>query len=213
MKILVICDDFYHHGETIQEGLSFLQGECEMTYATDMTEYSFKDKPAAGYDVVIMAKDNMVSKADKTNWLTEDIEKQFEDYVNNGGGMIFLHAGSVICKNSAILKNIAGCAFDTHPEQCVVDFNIISKHTITNGTKNFAEKDEHYFIDFTATDADVFLESSSGHGVQPAGYARVHNNSGRVCVLTPGHNGGVLLNEEYRKMIRNAVYWCAKREG
>ncbi|MCL2775843.1 MAG: ThuA domain-containing protein, partial [Oscillospiraceae bacterium] len=71
-------------------------------------------------------------------------------------------------------------------------------------------KDEHYFIDFTATDADVFLEGRSENGVQHAGYSRIHNGSGRVCVLTPGHNLSVLQNEQYRKMIRNAVYWCAQ---
>jgi len=210
-KVLVICDDFYHHGDVITEGLSFMQDEFEMTYATDMSEYSFTDKPLSGYNAVIIAKDNMVSQSNKDKWLTEDIEKQFADYAGYGGGLIFLHAGSVICKHSVILKDIAGCAFDTHPEQCVVDFNIVSPHEVTDGTEDFAEKDEHYFIDFTATDAAIFLESRSGHGVQPAGYARIHNNSGRVCVLTPGHNLSVLQNEQYRKMIKNAVYWCAKK--
>jgi len=210
MKILIICDDFYHHGETIQEGLSFLQDEFELTYATDMTEYSFKDKPLSGYNVVIIAKEDIVSKSNRDTWLTEDIENQFADYVENGGGLIFLHAGTVLCKKSAILKNIAGCAFIDHPEQCVVDFKIISNHEITNRAENFSEKDEHYFIDFVATDAYVFLESSSENGTQPSGYARIHNGKGHVCVLTPGHNLNVFQNVQYQKMIRNAVYWCAK---
>ena len=210
MKILVICDDIYHHIEVIQGGLSFLQDECELTYVTDMTEYSFKDRPLSGYNVVIIAKDDIISKSKHENWLTEDIEKQFDDYVNSGGGLIFLHAGTVLCKKSKILKDIAGCSFITHPEQCVVDFVITSKHEIANEAENFSEKDEHYFIDFTATDADVFLEGSSINGTQVAGYARIHNGKGRVCVLTPGHNLSVFQNKQYQKMIRNAVHWCGK---
>ena len=212
MKILVICDDFYHHGEIIKEGLSFLQDECELTYATDMSEYSFADKPLSDYSVVIVAKDKHTSKSKEESWFTGEVEKQFADYADNEGGLIFLHAGSVLCKHSPLLKSISGCEFSSHPEQCVVDFCITSPHAITKGAVNFFEKDEHYFIDFTATDAEVFLESRSAHGVQPAGYVRTHNDSGRVCVLTPGHNLSVFQNDQYKKMIRNAVYWCGKRE-
>jgi len=204
IKVLVICDDIYHHEEIIKGGLDFLQGECGLDYALDMT-----DKQLSDYSVVIFAKDNIKSKSNTEKWLTQDIEKQFEDYINNGGGMIFLHAGAVICRESAILKNIAGCAFESHPEQCVVDFNITAQHIITSGASDFAEKDEHYFIDFIATDAEIFLESKSEHGTQPAGYSRIHGK-GRVCTLTPGHNLNVFENPQYQKMIRNAVYWCAK---
>jgi type 1 glutamine amidotransferase len=209
MKVLVICDDFYHHGDVIKEGLDFLQDEFDMTYAMDMTEYSFTAKPLSGYNVVVIAKENLISNSNKDKWFDENIEKQFEDYVNNGGGLLFLHAGTVLCREFAILKSICGCAFIHHPEQCVVDFNITSSHSVTNEAENFAEKDEHYFIDFIATDADIFLESRSENGVQPAGYTRIHNERGRVCVLTPGHNLSVFKNEQYKKIIRNAVNWCA----
>ena len=207
-KILIICDDIYHHGETIKEGLSFLQDEFELTCAENMSEYSFEANPLSGYNAVILAKENITSKSDKTKWLTVNIEKQFENYMNNGGGFIFLHAGCVICRESDILREIAGCAFENHPEQCVVDFKIIANHEILNGVEEFSEKDEHYFIDFTAKDAEVFLESRSVNGTQNAGYTRLHNNKGRVCVLTPGHNLSVLQNGEYKKMIHNAVHWC-----
>ena len=213
MKILVICDDIYHHSEVIKPGLSFLENDYEMIYATDMSEYSFKDKPLSDYDAVIIAKDNVVSKSKHEKWLTEDIENQFLDYAKSGGNFLFLHAGTVLCKHSEILKDIAGCEFVTHPEQCIVDFKIISNHEITKGVSEFSEKDEHYFIDFTATDADIFLEGHSQNGVQYAGYARIYksgNGESRVCVLTPGHNLSVFENPKYQKMIRNAVDWCVK---
>jgi trehalose utilization protein len=209
MKILVICDDFYHHEEVIKPGLAFLEDEHEVTYATDMSEYCFTEKPLSGYDVVITAKDRQISKSNKENWLTDEIVQQYSDYANNKGGLIFLHAGSVLCRHSEIIKDISGCSFESHPEQCPVDFCITAVHPIVDGVTDFTEKDEHYFIDFKATDADIFLKSRSNHGIQAAGYTRVHNDSGRVCVLTPGHNLEVFQNEQYKKIIGNAVLWCA----
>ncbi|MCL2099404.1 MAG: ThuA domain-containing protein [Oscillospiraceae bacterium] len=208
MKILVICDDKYHHEEVIKPGLEFLQNENSVTYAADMSGYSFDSKPLSEYDVVITAKDKNISKSNEESWLGEDVIKQYEDYANGGGGLIFLHAGSVLCKHSEILKNISGCSFESHPEQCEVDFCITSAHPIVSGAVDFTEKDEHYFIDFTASDADIFLKSRSNHGIQPAGYTRLHNGKGRVCVLTPGHNLSVFNNEQYKKIIKNAVDWC-----
>ena len=207
MKILVICDDIYHHGEVIQLGLSFLTDEFVVSYATDMSDFSFDVTPLTGFDVVVIAKDNIVSKSKHEKWLTENIERKFADYVENGGGLLFLHAGTVLCRHSEILKNLAGCVFVNHPEQCVVDYNIMAEHEITLGSVSFSEKDEHYFIDFSADDAVIFLDGVSEHGSQPAGYARVNK---RVCVLTPGHNLSVFENSEYQKIIRGAVKWCAK---
>jgi len=212
-KILVICDDKYHHGEVIEAGLSFLSkengGGYDVTYATDMSAYSLADKPLSGYDVVVVAKDNYVSRANDESWLDEAAERQFVDYADNGGGLIFLHAGSVLCKHSAAIKAISGCEFAHHPEQCVVDFCITAEHEIISGASDFSEKDEHYFIDLTAKDATVFLKSRSNHGMQAAGYTRIHNGKGRVCVLTPGHNLSVFRNEQYEKIIGNAVKWCS----
>ena len=209
MKILVICDDFYHHEEVIKPGLAFLQDEHDVTYATDMSKYSLAEKPLSGYDIVIVAKDMHISKSNQESWLNKEVEKQFEDFANNKGGIIFLHAGAVLCKHSQIIKNISGCSFADHPEQCPVDHCITAVHPIIADASDFTEKDEHYFIDFIAKDADIFLKSRSNHGIQPAGYTRIHNGSGRVCVLTPGHNLSVFQNEQYKKIIKNAVNWCA----
>ena len=197
-KILVICDDIYHHEEVLREGLAFLDADYT----------NIPDRPFEDYAAVILAKDDVVSKENKEPWLSAEIEKKFEDYVNNGGGIIFLHAGTVICKKSEILKNIAGCAFITHPEQCEVGFCLTEKNEFTAGAADFTEMDEHYFIDFTAKDAGVFLLSKSANGEQPAGYSRKHG-SGRVCVLTPGHNLNVFKNTHYQKIIQNAVNFCA----
>jgi type 1 glutamine amidotransferase len=58
-------------------------------------------------------------------------------------------------------------------------------------------------------DADVFLNSESEHGSQPAGWTRVEG-AGRVCVLTPGHNLPVWQDASYQTVIANALRWCSQ---
>ena len=208
MKILAICEDgendVYSHGKVAREGLSFLSGEGELTYAATIPEDGL-----SGYDAVIIAGDKIAPNVNvgAANEIGSDIEARFAEYLNGGGGLVFLHAGVVICARSPFLKSVAGCVFLNHPEQCVVEYEITSPHAIAEGANGFAETDEQYFIDFFAADAQIFLEGRSKHGGQIAGYARTHEGRGRVCVLTPGHNLAVFQNEQYQKIIRNAVLW------
>jgi type 1 glutamine amidotransferase len=69
--------------------------------------------------------------------------------------------------------------------------------------------DEHYFMAMNDARADVFLNSLSKHGVQPAGWTRAAG-AGRVCVLTPGHNREVWQHPEFQKLLLNALRWAAK---
>ena len=196
MKILAICEeganDIHSHGKVAKEGLAFLKGEFELLYAA-----AAPDDGMVGYDAVIVAGDK----------IGEGIEERFEKYLNCGGGIVFLHAGIVACNHSPFLKSVSGCTFVNHPEQCVVECAVTSPHPVAEGVTGFAETDEQYFIDVSATDTDVFLEGRSKNGNQPSGYTRIHSGGNRVCVLTPGHNLSVFENAQYKKIIRNAVLW------
>ena len=57
---------------------------------------------------------------------------------------------------------------------------------------------------------DLFLHTTSQHGTEPAGWTRTHG-TGRMCVLTTGHNPEVWQQPSYRSLLRNCLAWC--REG
>lgn len=66
-------------------------------------------------------------------------------------------------------------------------------HPIAADVDNFTSRDEHYLVDVTAPDAQVFFTSQSEKGgVQPAGYTRLMGK-GRLCALTPGHTLAVWM--------------------
>ena len=76
------------------------------------------------------------------------------------------------------------------------------------GITDFVIRDEHYGMEMTCEDADIFLESSSEKGgVQPTGYTRTMGK-GRLCALTPGHTLDVWENPLFQKMFTNAMEWC-----
>lgn len=71
-------------------------------------------------------------------------------------------------------------------------------------------KDEHYFMEIDDPQIDVFLTTSSQHGILPGGWTRTEGK-GRVCVLTPGHHVEVWRHPSYQALIKNGLDWCGKR--
>jgi type 1 glutamine amidotransferase len=105
-----------------------------------------------------------------------------------------------------------GGAFASHPEQCQIIVTAKAGNPLHADTTPFAIFDEHYMMDLDDKKANVFLTTSSEHGTQPAGWTR-HEGTGRVCVLTPGHNLEVWLNPAYQDLIQRALAWCATLES
>ena len=102
-----------------------------------------------------------------------------------------------------------GNSFVKHPPRCTVRVTVDRAHPVTEGVHDFEIRDEHYELDHLAADILPFLSTvSESGGKQVGGYVR-SIGKGRLCVLTPGHILSVWENEEYRKLVRNAVFWCA----
>jgi type 1 glutamine amidotransferase len=224
MKVLLICDDYWHPGKTAVEGIEPLKQngfEFDIIFnANDFTADMLKN-----YPVVIMCKSDEISQSDKQPWKTEEIQKAFVDYIEGGGGLVAVHSALVQGKNTKALDNLIGCRFLGHPNNCPVTVQSVKPHPVTEGVEQFIETDEHYMIEITSPDADVLLASYSPHqgeeskrqeepyfnspsAIYPAGYVRTQG-SGRVCVLTPGHLTAVWLNPQFQKLLSNALNWTS----
>jgi type 1 glutamine amidotransferase len=95
-----------------------------------------------------------------------------------------------------------------HPKKCPVTVFPKTGHALTAGAATFTVNDEHYFVALDDAAADVFMTSQSSNGVQPAGWTR-REGAGRVCVLTPGHTVEVWLQNDFQKLLVNALQWCS----
>jgi type 1 glutamine amidotransferase len=224
MRVLIICDDYWHPGQVIIDGTAPLSQQGfqfdVITNANDFSPDKLKEYPA-----VLLAKSDNVSQEDKQPWKTEKVQKAFVDYVEEGGGLLVIHSGTVGGKNTDALDNLIGCRFLGHPNNCPVTVQPVKRHPVTEGVAMFCEIDEHYRLDVTAQNADVLIASYSPpqgeetkyeedpyHNTQaavcPAGYVRTQGK-GRVCVLTPGHLLPVWLNPQFQKTLANALRWTS----
>lgn len=214
MKVLLICDDIWHPAEVIKMGLeSWKQEKYEfdviMTAKDILTPELLRE-----YPVVINAKGNAVNAANCAPWFEEGVTEagpeEFKKYVEEGGGFLSLHAGNTFMEEScAGYCNFVGNSYKTHPLRCPVTVRPVRNHAVTKGVCEYTERDEQYVLKILAEDIDVFLEAETAEeGKQVAGYTRMLGK-GRVCVLTPGHTLAVWKNAEFRKLLSNAIDWCA----
>lgn len=222
MRILVLCDDYWHPKNDILEGLSpIFKPEWHIDFMTDATE--IKTQKLANYEVVIITKADEIAPDNYQVWKTDKNQLALVNYVENGGGLFVLHAGTVSGENTEIYDQLIGCRFQYHPRDSAVTVAPLKPHPICEGVEPFTEIDEHYWIEILRSDVDViFASTSPAQGakekyetepydncpttVYPSGYTRTQGK-GKICVLTPGHRLPVWHHDQYQKAIKNALKW------
>jgi type 1 glutamine amidotransferase len=205
-NILVICDDPWHPARTPRAGLAPLAGHG---VSFDWIEYAgeWSAERMAAYPLTILTKSNHTSADDRAPWMTPEVEAAFRAYVGGGGGLLAIHSGTAGYLECPTLRGLLGGVFARHPAQCPVTVEPRVGHPLCSASAPFTLVDEHYMIELDDPQADVFLTTRSEHGAQPAGWTR-REGTGRVCVLTPGHNLEIWLRPEYQALIANAIGWC-----
>lgn len=218
MKVLLICDDLWHPGETVRYGLNFL---TEKGHVLDVV-MDAKDivtlQLLREYDAVIIAKGNALNGANaQAPWFEEGITyvdpNGYKKYVEEGGAILVMHAGATYTSERCpSMSAFLGTRFITHPPQCPVEFKVANaNHLIMEDIHNFTfPQDEHYQIEILDERLEVFAQTSSPAGTFPAGLSREYGN-GRLCILTPGHNAFAINYPEYQKVLLNALDWITKR--
>jgi len=206
IPVLVLCDDTWHPGAMVRQGLAPLAGnEYEFRFLEDGAAWS--GGLMAEFALVVLAKSNVISGSDKRPWLAVEAQTAFQDYVHSGHGLLVVHAGTAGYQELAGLRRLTGGRFVQHPELCMVDVVPRPGHPVVVGVKPFLVRDEHYFMALEDARAEVFLHSHSTHGIQPAGWTRPEGR-GRVCVLTPGHTEEAWMHPMFQTLLRNALGWA-----
>ena len=214
MDILVLCDDRWHPGEVVEKGMAFLKEEgFGLDFVKDAKDILTPER-IRRYPLLVNAKGNAISCGNDAPWfedgVTEVGPKELQSYVREGGGFLSIHAGnSFTAKTCRDYTEFVGNSFVTHPPRCDVKVTVTGKHPVTEGVADFCIRDEHYQLDQLAEDILPLLTTRSENGgEQMGGYVRAMGK-GRICVLTPGHILSVWENPQFRKLVKNAICWCA----
>jgi len=225
-KILLLCNDRWHPGQIPVDGTAPL---TKKGFHIDVIQNANALSPEllTNYSLVLLSKSDEVSNNNHNSWKNLEIQNAFVDYVNEGGGLLAVHSGTVAGENTSLLDHLLGCRFLSHPEQSLVTVTPLKPHFITKGVEPFQEKDEHYLLEILQEDIDVLFASYSPaqgeeekYETEPyfnspallttSGYVR-RFGEGRICVLTPGHNLSLWLNPSFQKILENAILWCTKK--
>src|SRR5439155_12404077 len=166
MRALVLCGDYWHPARNARAGLAPLEADG---FAFDSIEdaHDWSPERMDEYPIVVLAKANNASSAERTPWATREVESAFRAYVREGGGLLVIHSGSAEYADAPVLRALLGGVFAGHPPQCPVTIQPRTAHPVTAGVTQFTVFDEHYFMDLDDAGAEVFLTTTSEHGTQP----------------------------------------------
>jgi type 1 glutamine amidotransferase len=207
MRVLIMCDDYWHPASTVRAGLNALE-DCDFEFEWVENTADWSPESLFEYPLVVFVKSDNVSAADQTSWVSEEVQQAFTSYVRAGHGLLVVHSGTVY-ERVPEMRQLIGGAFLEHPKQCPVTIEPREGRPLTAGSYAFTVVDEHYMMAFDDESADVFMTTTSVNGTQPGGWTRLEGK-GRVCVLTPGHNVEVWLHPAYQTLLCNAMRWCSK---
>lgn len=224
MRVLLLCNDYYHPGDVPIKGMEPLRAKG-INYDI-VTSYSdFDPGVLKNYDVVIMSTSDEIYSENCIQWKTDAVQEAFITYVENGGGLLVTHNGLVASDKTGKLDMLIGSRFVHHPANLPVEVQMIKSHPVTEGVEPFCENDEQYYIEILAPDVDILgagygaamgtpdkYDSEPYHNapakITPTVYVRTQGK-GRICALTPGHFVEVWLHPEFQKLLENALRWCA----
>ena len=225
MRVLLISDDEWHPCKIPMDGTAFLR-EKGFTVDNVTNTENFNVEILKNYNVIIMCKEDHISQSNTGSWKNEAVQKAFVEFVENGGGLLVSHSGICAGENTELLDKLAGVCFKYHPNTCPVLVETLKPHPVTNGVEFFCEPDEHYQVEIITDDIEILSASYSAAQGDESKYnsepyhncrARIEpcvlvrtQGKGRVCVITPGHTAEMWKNEQFKRLLENALNWCGK---
>jgi type 1 glutamine amidotransferase len=94
-----------------------------------------------------------------------------------------------------------------------IDFTIHlvgPKHPITRGLSDFWAHDETYNNCTFESDNNVLLTTDHPASDRPLCWTRNYRGA-KVCYIQPGHGPSIFQNPNYRRLIAQAIDWCADK--
>ncbi len=172
------------------------------------------DIDAWPYDAVVLY--NMSQE------LTEQRRNNFVRLLDRGVGLVVLHHAMVSYQDWPEYREIIGCKYfqKAATEKGVtyakstfkhdVDFDVTvenQRHPVTKGLgKSFAVHDETYKGCAFNDDIDVLLTTHHPDSDRILALAKTYNKS-KVCFILLGHGPGIFSDQNYQRLVRQAIQW------
>jgi len=177
-------------------------GEFELTLSAELDD--LKAENISKYDVVLFYGSG-------GNFTDPAQEQGLKQFVENGGGVVGVHATDAF-KKSDVYWHMLGGRFTGHGGGTFPIIILDRNHPITKGLENFEITDETYrnAIHPKARLHDL-VRMDRGQEKQSMAWVQQYGK-GRVFNTTLGHGRPAWENPSLQKMIVRGLYWAAGRE-
>lgn len=132
-------------------------------------------------------------------------------WVEQGGGLLALHASAVAARTAPELRRLLGGAFVAHPPK--QRFRVRpsrAAHPLIAGLDSFEVEDEPYRCELQA-DVEVLLESAIDGAREPIAWSRAAG-AGRVLYLALGHDRAAWEIPVFRELVLRGLRWVVRAE-
>ena len=217
IKIVVVTagHDFEHDAF-----FTLFQGYDDIEYVEKVLKDEseiFEDISDWDYDVIVLY--NM------TDRISEKRQRNFLKLLDDGVGVVALHHSIANFQYWPEYKKIIGCKFyhkktiedgvlyEKGGYQHDVDIPIKvvnTRHPVTRGLSDFTINDEVYNRQGFEPDNLILLTTNNPLSDKPLCCVRKYANA-NICCIQPGHGTGAFNNPSYRKLVVQAIRWCAGR--
>jgi len=156
---------------------------------------------------------------DMSKSISEAEKRHYENLLEKGKGMVFLHHSLASYQDWDEFKGIIGGKYHEEPNtsasssfQHDVTFKISianSKHLVTRGIPDFEIFDEVYGNTEVLGGVEPLLTTDHPQSSPVIGWTHRVKKS-KVVYLQPGHDKNAYLNPNYRKLVKQAIAYVSK---
>lgn len=133
-------------------------------------------------------------------------------------GIILLHHALLSFPQWGLWTDVTGvekrCVpgfFEYHQNETVRSHIADAAHPITKGVAGWTMKDETYIISEPFEEGNhVLIRTDNASSIKNIAWTRAYKKS-RVFCYASGHDNQAYGNENFRKVLHNAIHWCCKK--
>jgi type 1 glutamine amidotransferase len=194
---------------------SVLDGQDDLDVRVDPHPNAFRGEVAAGRDADVVILYDMPAA------MAPEQEAHLRAFVEAGGGVVSLHhaiAGRTgwrwwweeVIGGRYLATPEGDRPASTYKHDVELEVRVAAEHPVTAGLGTFRILDETYKGMWISPGVTVLLTTSDSTSDGPVAWVSPFPKA-RVVTIQLGHGREAHLHPSYRRLVRNAVLWAARR--
>ena len=205
LRVLFLGHDRPHHNSNVYEPLlaSALENDgIKFDYFTK-TDCLSPDT-LQHYDAVMLYANH--------GRITPEQFDALNSFVQSGHGFLPIHCASACFGHEPRFASLVGGRFKSHKTGVFKPVILTPNHPVFEGVKEYETWDETYVhSDINANNRELLMERRDEGHVEPWTWTRTEGK-GRVFYTASGHDERTWKDQQFQRMLRNAIIWSVGDE-